>query len=548
MAAFAHQFARLVGPFHQVLLEARDLRDLARLIRKPFRLVKRVRSGFIGAVYRAPILGLKGDMSASERQDNRQADRQDIRPDLCVIGAGTGGLAAAAAAAAFGVNVVLIERAPMVSAISGETSGAVSGEAFAGGALARQAFLAAAARARAGKAVDFAAVRAAVRDAVAATAPERSRERLHGLGVRVLQGEGRFRDAATVTVNDYDVKARRFVIATGSSAAPPDIPGLAEVPYLTTASVFELDACPRHLVVIGATSAGLELAQGFRRFGAAVTVLEAATPLGDADAECAAIVLDALCREGIAVRCGVAVKRVGRRGDGIALDIGGDGGGEETIEASHILFAAGRRPNTEALALEAAGIRSDASGIKVDRGLRTSNRQVYAIGDVTGARKASHLVHHQAALVVRNALFRTPVNADGHAVPVVTFTDPELAQAGLTEDAARARRMRIRILRSAYRENDRARATGKTAGHIKIVTDRKGTIVGATIVGAGAAEAIAAWTLAIDRKLNIEAMAGVIMPYPTYAEVGKRAAMTYFTRGLTSPLVRRIIVWLRRFG
>ncbi|HEX4042599.1 MAG TPA: dihydrolipoamide dehydrogenase, partial [Xanthobacteraceae bacterium] len=189
-----------------------------------------------------------------------------------------------------------------------------------------------------------------------------------------------------------------------------------------------------------------------------------------------------------------------------------------------------------------------AAGITVDRGLRTSNRQVYAIGDVTGAPKASHLAHHQAGLVVRNALFRTPVDSDSHAVPFVTATDPELAQVGLTEDEARARAGRIRILRSPYRENDRARATGATAGHIKIVTDRKGTILGTTIVGTGAAEDIVAWTLAINQRLNIEAMAGVIVPYPTYAEVGKRAAMTYFTRGLTSPLVRRIIVWLRRFG
>ena len=184
----------------------------------------------------------------------------------------------------------------------------------------------------------------------------------------------------------------------------------------------------------------------------------------------------------------------------------------------------------------------------VDRGLRTTNKHVYAIGDVTGAPKLSHLAHHHAGLVIRNALFRTPVDADRYVVPAVTYTDPELAQVGLTEDEARAQTGVIRVLRAPYRENDRARATGATNGHIKIVTDRKGDILGATIVGAAASENIAAWTLAINQKLNIEAFAGVIVPYPTYAEVGKRAAMTYFTRGLTSPLVRRIIGWLRRFG
>lgn len=369
--------------------------------------------------------------------------------------------------------------------------------------------------------------------------------------MRVLQGDCRFTDPHTVTVNGYDVRARRFIIATGSSPAPPDIPGLAAVPYLTTATVFALDACPRHLIVIGGDAVGLELAQAFRRFGAAVTVLERATPLAGADPECAAIVLAALARDGIAVRTGVEIKSVRGETAGIAIEIATDGGGE-TIEGSHILVAAGRRPNAETLGLDAAGIRHDARGIAVDRGLRTSNRQVYAIGEVTGAPALTHLARHQAGLVVRNALFRTPVTSDGNAVPTVVFTDPELAQVGRTEDAARAAVGRIRVLRSPYCENDRARASGVTAGpitgHVKIVTDRKGAILGVTIVGAGAAEAIAAWTLAISQRLNIEAMAGVIVPYPTYAEVGKRAAMTYFTRGLTSPLVRRIIVWLRRFG
>ena len=509
-------------------------------------------------------------MSQTERQATTPDDRQEIKPDLCVIGAGTGGLAAASAAAAFGVNVVLIERGPMDGPKDDPMDGGMTGGYPGGGALACQAFIAAAARAHlvrqslsrqglfgdaagsegAGCTVDFAAVRAHVRAVVAAAAPEHSRERINGLGVRLVQGEGRFTDARTVAINDYDVRARRFVIATGSLPARPDIPGLADVPYLTTETVFELDACPRHLIVIGADSIGLALAQAFRRFGAEVTVLEKATPLPGADAECAAIVLDALRREGVAVRCGVAVKRLRRQHRGIEVDIGGDGaqGGDETIAGSHVLFAAGRRPNIEPLDLAAAGIRHDTSGIAVDRGLRTSNRQVYAIGDVTGAPRASHLAHHQAGLVIRNALFRTPVDSDSHAVAFVTSTDPELAQVGLTEDEARGRAGRIRILRAPYRENDRARATGATAGHVKIVTDRKGTILGAAIAGAGAAENIAAWTLAINQKLNIEAMAGVIVPYPTYAEVGKRAAMTYFTRGLTSPLVRRIIVWLRRFG
>jgi pyruvate/2-oxoglutarate dehydrogenase complex dihydrolipoamide dehydrogenase (E3) component len=477
--------------------------------------------------------------------------RQQIKPDICVIGAGAGGLAAASAAAAFGVNVVLIEKAKM------------GGASLNSGALPSKALLAAAERAYAFRqgarfgirstcfGVDFHAVRAQVRRVVAAVAPHDSRERFNGLGVRVLEGAARFTDAETVAVNGYDVKARRFIIATGSSPALPAIPGLAGTPHLTDETVFDLGECPRHLIVIGAEPTGLELAQAFRRFGAEVTVIEAALPLAGADAECAAIVLDALARDGVTLRSAVDIRQVRRKLARVQVDIAAGGGAEpeiQTIEGSHLLVAAGRRPNLEDLDLDAAGIQYMPGGIAVDRGLRTTNKRVYAIGDVTAAPKFSHLAHHQAGLVIRNALFRTPINADRDAVPSVIYTDPELAQVGQTEEEARADTGIIRVLRSPYRENDRARANGATAGHIKIVTDRKGDILGVTIVGAGASENIAAWTLAINQKLNIEAIAGVIVPYPTYAEVGKRAAMTYFTRGLTSPLVRRIIGWLRRLG
>jgi pyruvate/2-oxoglutarate dehydrogenase complex dihydrolipoamide dehydrogenase (E3) component len=475
-----------------------------------------------------------------------------------VIGGGAGGLSAASAAAAFGVNVVLIEN--------GKRGGA-------GSVLPSKALLAAADRAQiahngilrngakhltsphftspARFGADFAAVRAHVHDVVAAVSPQDSRERFNGLGVRIVDGEGRFTDPATVAVNGFDIKARRFVIATGSSPILPPIPGLAEAPYLTNDTVFDLAECPRHLIIIGAGATGLEFAQAFRRLGAEVTVLEAAVPLAGDDTECSNIVLDALGREGVVIRSGVEVLRVRRALARLHVDIahGTDPERrEETIEGTHILIAAGRRPNLDNLDLDAGGIRFDLNGITVDRRLRTSNKQVYAIGDVTGAPQFTHLANHHAGLVIRHALFRTPVRADRLSVPWVTYTNPELAQAGLIEEEARAQAGIIRVLRSSYRENGRAAATGATEGHIKIVTDRRGDILGATIVGAGAAENIAAWALAINQRLNIEAIAGVIVPYPTYAEVGKRAAMTYFTRSLTSPLVRRIIGWLRRFG
>jgi len=274
-------------------------------------------------------------------------------------------------------------------------------------------------------------------------------------------------------------------------------------------------------------------------------VLEAAEPLAREDKECAAIVLDALAREGVAIRSQVAIARV-EAADAKIKAVLGDG--ETAIEGSHLLIATGRKANTEGLALEAARIACDRNGIKVNKGLKTSNRRVYAIGDVAGRGQFTHLANYHAGLVIRNALFRLPVKVNADLVPRVTYTDPELAHVGLTESEARKRRIAIRVLRWPYHENDRAQTECETVGHIKVLTDRRGKILGATIVGAAAGELITAWTLAISRGLNIRALAGMIVPYPTLAEIGKRAAVTYFLPSVTSVWVRRIIVFLRRFG
>ncbi len=470
-----------------------------------------------------------------------------LETDICVIGAGSGGLSVAAAAAGFGVPVVLIEK------------GKMGGDCLNYGCVPSKALIAAARRAAdfatsaefgvsAGKpTIDFPRVRDHVRRVIAAIAPNDSKERFGGLGVRVIAGTARFKDAATVAVDNLEVKARRFVVATGSSPAIPPIPGLADTPHLTNETIFDLDACPAHLVVIGAGPVGLELAQAFRRLGADVTVVEAATPLAKDDPECAEVVLDQLRRDGVVIRLGVVVTRVGHA-DGKIRVVIARGDGDETIDGTHLLVAAGRSPNTADLGLDAAGIKYERRGIVVDKRLRTTNKRVYAIGDVTGGLPLTHVANYHAGLVVRHALFRLPVRVDHDAIPWVTFTEPELAQAGLTEAEAKKRNHKIRVLRWPYHENDRAQAERATQGHIKVITTRYGRILGATIVGMNAGELIATWTLAISRRLNIRALAGSVVAYPTLGEVGKRAAITYFTGSLTSPLVRRIIVWLRRLG
>jgi pyruvate/2-oxoglutarate dehydrogenase complex dihydrolipoamide dehydrogenase (E3) component len=471
-----------------------------------------------------------------------------LTPDICVIGAGSGGLSVAAAAAAFGVPVVLVEK------------GKMGGDCLNTGCVPSKSLLAAAKHAHTMAQsrpfgltalrveIDFAKVHRHVHDVIAAIAPNDSKERFTGLGVRVIEGAARFRDADTVVLDSgIEIKARRFVVATGSSPALPPIPGLKDTPYLTNETVFDLTVRPDHLVVIGAGPIGLELAQAFRRLGAKVTVLEAARPMTREDPECAAILLDELAREDIAIRSGVTVVRVESAGQGVRVVVRGDAG-EEAVDGSHLLVATGRRANVDDLGLDRAGISYDGKGVRVDAHLRTANRRVYAIGDAAGGPQFTHVANYHAGLVIRNALFRLRPKVNEDAIPRVTFTDPELAQVGLTEDEARRRGHAIRVLRWPYHENDRAQAERETIGHIKVITTPRGRILGATIVGATAGELITTWTLAVSRKLNIRAVVGIIIPYPTLSEIGKRAAITYFMPSLRSILLRRVIIWLRRFG
>jgi pyruvate/2-oxoglutarate dehydrogenase complex dihydrolipoamide dehydrogenase (E3) component len=409
--------------------------------------------------------------------------------------------------------------------------------------------------------VDFARVHEHVHDVIAAIEPNDSKARFTALGVRVIEGAARFRDEETVSVvlashqqsdvKEIDIKARRFVVATGSSPSLPPIPGLAAAPYLTNESVFELTTRPAHLIIIGAGPVGLELAQAFRRLGSEVTVLEAGEPLQREDPECARVVVDALAREGVELRTSSAVVRVAAAGAKVTVVFRG-AAREETIAGSHLLVATGRRANVDGLALEQAGIRCDGGGILVDKGLKTANKRVYAIGDVAGRGQFTHLAAYHAGLVIRNALFRLPVRVNEDLVPRVTFTDPELAHVGLTEGEARGRRkgwhQSFRVLRWPYHENDRAQAERDTRGHVKVITSRGGRVLGATIVGPAAGELITTWALAVSQGINVRTLAGMIVPYPTLAEVGKRGAMTYFMPDLGRPAVQRLIAWLRRFG
>jgi pyruvate/2-oxoglutarate dehydrogenase complex dihydrolipoamide dehydrogenase (E3) component len=471
-----------------------------------------------------------------------------LKPDICVIGGGSGGLTVAAAAAAFGVPVVLVE------------SGKMGGDCLNTGCVPSKALIAAGKTADAMRHADKFGIRAVepdvnfgkvhdhVHSVIAAIAPNDSVERFTAMGVKVIKAHARFTDRKTVVAGDYEIKARRIVIATGSRAFVPPIPGLDTVPYFTNETIFEQTRKPGHLIVIGGGPIGMEMAQAHSRLGSEVTVIEGLKALGKDDPELAAIVLDRIRAEGITIREGAKVTGVERRSQSSIAVKFDAGDGEEEVAGTHILVATGRAVNVDGLDLEKAHVAYDRKGIKVTSALRTSNRRIYAIGDVAGGLQFTHVAGYHAALVVQSILFRVPGKEERDLVPWATYTDPELAQAGLTEDEARKRGHKVRIIRWPYAENDRAQAERKTDGLVKLITDKKGRILGASVAGAGAGEMINLFALAVSKKMKTSDIRGYILPYPTMAEMAKRAATAYSAPATRNPWVRRLIGFLRVFG
>ena len=475
-----------------------------------------------------------------------ESSADPLRVDICVIGAGAAGLSVAAGCAQLGARTVLIER------------GAMGGDCLNTGCVPSKAMLAAGHAAEivrtAGRfgvtasapEVDFAAVHRHVHGVIAAIAPIDSVERFRALGVNVIQGSARFTGPDALEVEGRRITARRFVVATGSKAVAPPVPGLADAPYLTNETVFDLTECPEHLLVMGGGPIGCELAQAHRRLGARVTIVEMMSILGRDDPEAADVVRRQLKAEGIEILEGARAERVEMQDGGIALTVSRDGE-ESVLTGSHLLVAAGRAPVVDGLDLDKAGVRVGRAGVEVDAGLRTSNRRIFAAGDVAGGPQFTHIAGYHAGVLVRRLLFRMGwAKVDYRALPWVTYTEPELAQTGLTEAQAAEKHVRLSVLRWSFAENDRALAERRTDGHMKVVATPKGKILGATIVGAHAGELIHPWVLAIQNDLSLAKMSGYIAPYPTLGEIGKRTASSYYTPKLFSERTRRIVRLLLR--
>lgn len=486
---------------------------------------------------------------------DRELDRQVAPADwinptptgryhLVVIGGGPAGLVAAAGAAGLGAKVALIEK----HRLGGDCLiyGCVPSKA-----LLKSARVAATVRDAAefgievptGTRVDFDAVLNRMCQLRASIAPHDSAERFRGLGVDVFLGAGRFAGRDTIDVAGQTLRFRRALIATGGRAAVPDIPGLADVGFVTNETVFSLTSLPRRFVVIGAGPIGCELAQAFARFGSQVTLIAShSNILVKEDTDAASVVEASFRRDGIELLTNARVSRVSRDGDGkhVWIECGGNSSGVMNCPADEVLVAVGRIPNVDDLGLSTAGVEFDArAGIRVDDHFRTSNRAVFAAGDVCSRFQFTHAADAMARIVLQNALFPGRVRGSSLVIPRCTYTDPEIAAVGLTETEARERDVAVDVLVEKMSHNDRAVLDGETHGFAKVLLKR-GTdqIVGATIVAANAGDMLNEITLAMTAKLGLSSLAKTIHPYPTQGEILKRLADQSQRRRLT-PFVKR---------
>ncbi len=469
------------------------------------------------------------------------ASKPLLKSDFCIIGAGSGGLSFAAGAAQMGTSVILLERSKM------------GGDCLNYGCVPSKALLAAARfghELKRGSAmgwtvgkpkVDFKKVYDHVHSVISSIAPKDSVERFEALGVKVVLEEGSFIDEYKIETKSYIIQAKRFIIATGSSPFLPPLEGLSN--YYTNETIFELQEVPKHLVVIGGGPIGIEMAQAFHRLGSRVTILEAFAALPKDDPDMTAKLKTILIHEGIELKEHIKILSIKQNGQAIKFScISGDG--PLKLTASHVLVATGRRPNIQSLNLEAAKINSSAKGIMVDEHLRTSNPRVYAIGDCTGGYQFTHVAGYHAGLAIRNSIFRLGTRVETRAIPWVTYTDPELAHVGFLESQLQQQNIKYKILQLSFEENDRAQTERRTEGAIKVLVSPTGYVLGATILGIHAGELIYPWVMLIQNKLKLSVLANSIAPYPTFNDVNKRVASSYYKDKIFGTWMRKLVKFM----
>ena len=463
--------------------------------------------------------------------------------DLVIIGGGAAGLVVASVASQLGLKVTLIEKQAKLGGDCLHT-GCVPSKTLI------QAAKVASLMRRAGEfglepvtpRVDLGKVSEHVQSVIDQIQPHDDPERFRAYGCEVLFGHAEFMDAHTVRVNDQQIHGRRFLIATGSHPLVPPIDGLEDAGYLTNESLFSLRELPQRLLVLGGGPIGLEMAQAFARLGSKVSVVERLPHvLPQEDVEVSELLKQRLIAEGIDMHTSTSAERVTRQGDTRRVECSGG----VTLEADQVLVAVGRQSCVENLGLETAGVQYDTGGIKVDNRMRTSQKHIYACGDVCGPYRFTHMAEYQAGIVISNAVFRFPKKVDYRVIPWVTYTDPELARVGLTEQQAREQGIEATVLRFPFKDIDRALAEVETCGLAKFVV-HKGKILGASILGPHAGELIHEIVLAMKTGAGIGDISATIHAYPTLAQIHRRTVNTWYGAKLFSARTRRLVRWINR--
>ncbi len=441
--------------------------------------------------------------------------------DVIVIGGGAAGLTAAGGCALFGLDVALIEGNKM------------GGECLNNGCVPSKAIITAAKRAQEAREekrygvqlsppkVEWAGVHKHIHDAIAHIEPHDSKETFEEMGCEVIMGHAAITGRQTVEVGGRTLKAPRIVIATGSGPFVPPIDGLDTTPYLTNENLFELTEQPEHLVIIGGGVIGMEMAQSFRRLGSEVTVIEPGKPMGRDDRESVQVVVDVMTEEGVRFVKGKAAKVEGTEGQ---ITVHTDGG--ESVSGSHLLIAVGRKARVTGYGLEELGMELGRNGIKVDDRRRTSVKGIYAIGDCREGPRLTHVSGYEGSNVALEIVTGIPTKVDWKALPWCTYTEPEVAQIGMTEEEAREKHGdKVTVIKEGFDHNERAIAEDSTKGHLKVILKGK-KVLGASICGKNAGELLLPFTQSITGKSNTFAMGSAIISYPTRSEITKAAAFS----------------------
>ena len=459
--------------------------------------------------------------------------------DLIVIGAGSAGLSVAAGAVQMGARVILIE------------GGEMGGDCLNTGCVPSKALIEAARHAKAAVAaaklgvscsqvsIDYASIMQHVHATIATIEPHDSQDRFENLGVRVIRGYAKFTSKNAIIVGNETITGRRIVVATGANAVAPPINGLDQVGYFTNESFFENYDQPDHLIIVGGGPIGIEMAQAYAQLGIKTTLIERFEILPRELADTRDLVRKKLSHDGVSVFENCDILGI-KESDAIKSITLGDG---QIIDGSHLLIATGRRANFQGLNLSAAGIETTDVGIKVDDSLRTTNRAVYAIGDVIGREQFTHVAGYHASLVVRSALFGLPAKVKTHHIPRVTYCDPEVASVGDISDGPGIEKYRVE-----YDGLDRAIAGDRAEGFAQMWV-KNGRVRGVTIVGAQAGELIHFWSLIIAQNLKLSKVSSVITPYPTLSDINKKLIGAYFTprlfdNAMIKSFVKRIQRWV----